>query len=130
VSAPAGNIQTEAETETTRGLVARSMDPTHNPSYPKRTHFLERAQLDEALRSCEERLASAGQKLTALGAHGDRELCARYFHQLQGARDQIAEAVRRLPLEAGELYHEDKERFQQAVAAFDRVWRKWESIGS
>ncbi len=52
------------------------------------------------------------------------------FHQLQGARDQVAEGVRRLPLEAGELYHEDKERFEQAVAAFDRVWPKWESLAS
>jgi hypothetical protein len=61
---------------------------------------------------------------------GDRELCIRTFHQLQGARDQIAEGVRRLPLEAGELYHEDKERYHQALAAFNRVWQKWESLAT
>ncbi len=106
------------------------MDPFHNPAYPARTHFHERAPLEQALQSCEERLAAARQKLLAMGDRGDRELRARTFHQLQGACDQVAEGVRRLPLEAGELYHEDRERFEQAVAAFDRVWRKWESLGN
>ena len=37
----------------------------------------------------------------------------RLYHQMQGARDQVAEAVRRLPLEVGGLYHEDHERFTE-----------------
>jgi hypothetical protein len=48
-------------------------------------------------------------------------------HPMRGARDQVAEALRRLPLEAGTLYAEDKERFEQAVQDFDRVWRQWEA---
>lgn len=116
------------DTDATHKHLARPVDPVHNPSYPQRTHFHERAQLEEVLRSSEERLARARQKLMALGARADGDSFARSFHQLQGARDQIAEAVRRLPLEAGELYHEDHERFQQAKAAFERVWRRWESL--
>jgi hypothetical protein len=123
-------VSTETGPPTTRSLAPRSMDPFHNPAYPARTHIHERPPLEQALQSCEERLAAARPKLLAMDAGGDRELRARTFHQLQGARDQVAETVRRLPLEAGELYHEDKERFEQAVAAFDRVWRKWESLAS
>jgi hypothetical protein len=44
-----------------------------------------------------------------------------------GACDQIAEAGRRLPLETGVLYEEDKERFAEAIQAFDRAWRRWDS---
>jgi len=46
-----------------------------------------------------------------------------------GARDQVAESVRRIPLETGGLYHEDKERFEQALAAFDRVLQRWVKAG-
>jgi hypothetical protein len=46
-----------------------------------------------------------------------------------GARDQIAEGVRRLPLETGALYDEDHERYKEAVAAFERVYRRWEGGG-
>ena len=46
-----------------------------------------------------------------------------------GARDQVAETVRRLPLETGALYDEDKERYEDALAAFDRVYRRWEAVG-
>jgi hypothetical protein len=54
----------------------------------------------------------------------------RLYHQLLGARDQIAECARRMPLETGELYQEDKERFAQATGALERVWQRWEkSIG-
>jgi hypothetical protein len=48
---------------------------------------------------------------------------------LLGARDQVAESVRRIPLETGDLYHEDKERFEQALAAFDRVLKRWAQVG-
>ena len=53
----------------------------------------------------------------------------RVYHQLLGIRDQVAESVRRMPLETGDLYAEDNERFEQAVAALDRVWRQWQTIG-
>jgi hypothetical protein len=131
VSATSGTVQTETKADTgtdaERDARTRSTDRAHNPSYPRRTHYSERTQLEEVLRSCEERLSSARQKLIAVRGQADGDTRARTFHQLAGARDQIAETVRRLPLEAGELYHEDKERYEQAVAAFDRIWRKWES---
>ena len=42
-----------------------------------------------------------------------------------GARDQIAEAVRRLPMEVGGLYEEDRHRLDEAVAALERLSRTW-----
>jgi hypothetical protein len=94
-----------------------------------RDHFHESAELQKALASCEERLRAARQKLSSLGSHPNRAIFTRLYHQMLGARDQIAESTRRLPLEAGVLYHEDKERFKQAMAACDRVWQRWEKAG-
>ena len=34
-----------------------------------------------------------------------------------------------IPLETGDLYHEDKERFEQALAAFDRILKRWVKAG-
>jgi hypothetical protein len=42
-----------------------------------------------------------------------------------GACDQVADAVRRLPKETGELYEEDRHRLEEAVAALDRVLARW-----
>ncbi len=69
------------------------------------------------------------QKLTALGNHPERPTFERLYHQLLGARDQVAESARRLPLETGDLYGEDKERFEQALAAFDRILKRWVKAG-
>ena len=44
-----------------------------------------------------------------------------------GARDQVADAARRLPMETGDLYEEDKHRLEAGVAALDRVFQKWET---
>jgi hypothetical protein len=107
----------------------KKLDPFHNPTYPQRVHILERPQLDQALRSCEERTLAVRQKLSALGNHPDRPIYERLYHQLLGARDQVAESVRRIPLETGGLYDEDKERFEQALAAFDRVLKRWAKVG-
>jgi hypothetical protein len=98
----------------------------HNPTYPVRDHFQESAALEAALRSCDERVRSAQQKLSALGNHPNQAQFVRLYHQMLGARDQISEARRRLPLETGDLYHEDQERYKQAIAALDRLWRSWE----
>ena len=100
-------------------------DPDRSPTYPQRVHLHERGQLEEALRSCDQRLSSALQKLNALANHAEKPRFARLYHQMQGARDQVAEAVRRLPLETGGLYHEDHERFQNAMGAMERIGRKW-----
>jgi hypothetical protein len=106
--------------------IARSADPFRNPSYPKRVHFPEREELGRVLASCEERLSTAVAKLRDQPDQAKKSNLLRLYHQLQGARDQVAEGARRLPLEAAGLYHEDHERFQQATAAFERTWRQWE----
>ena len=117
------------EAGNTPGTVAHPVDSYHNPSYPQRVHLHERARLDEALRKCDERLNSALQKLNVLANHAQKEVLVRLFHQLQGARDQVAEAARRMPLEVGGLYHEDEERFNQAMDAIERIGGAWDKAG-
>jgi hypothetical protein len=103
--------------------------PFHNPSYPERDHLLESAELEKAVQFWDERLRAIRQKLNSLGSHPDQAAFVRLYHQMQGARDQLAESRRRLPLETGDLYREDKHRFDQAVAALDRLWKRWEQAG-
>jgi hypothetical protein len=103
-----------------------TVNPFHNPSYPIRTHFPEREKLEASLRDAEERLSAARQKLPTLDNDSRKPRFVRLYHQLMGARDQIADCIRRIPLEAGGLYREDEERFHNATAAFERIWRKWE----
>jgi hypothetical protein len=107
---------------------SRTDDPFHNPSYPARTHFHEREALEASLIEAEERLTAARQKLSAMANHPQRAEIVRIYHQMMGARDQIADSARRMPLEAAALYEEDKHRYVQAVAAFERTCRKWQSI--
>src|SRR5262249_61669384 len=104
--------------------------PYKNPSYPQRVHLHEREELEQVLRSCEERIRISEKKLAALGNNPRRADFERTYIQMRGAADQVAEAVRRLPLETGALYDEDKERFELAVQAFDRAYRRWESVGA
>jgi hypothetical protein len=124
-------VPTEASPETTIAPQPTShsaaVDPFKNPTYPQRVHFHERAALEATLQSCDERVRAIDQKLAALASHARRTEFERSYHQLRGARDQLAEAVRRLPLETGTLYEEDKDRFEQALAAFERVFRRLES---
>jgi hypothetical protein len=91
-------------------------------------HLAERTQLEESLRQCDTRIAAMRLKLNTLGNHPSRAAFERLFHQMQGARDQVAEAVRRMPLEVGGLYHEDKERYDFALAALDRVIKDWDKV--
>lgn len=107
-----------------------SVDPFHNPSYPKRTHFAERTKLAETLNRVDERMGQAAKKLAVLARDPRLVDFSRLYHQMMGARDQIAECARRIPREAGELYHEDHERLDQAVQAFERVVRQFESKGA
>ncbi len=106
-----------------------ALNPFKSPTYPPRIHFEEREALQKSLRSCEERIQAIRQKLDTLGSHPQREAYERIYHQMLGARDQIAETVRRLPLETGSLYDEDKERYEEAVAACERAYGRWEAIG-
>ena len=99
-----------------------------NPSYPQRSHFGERPQLEETLRSWEQKISSVTGKLTALDNHPGRATCERLFHQMQGACDQMADAVRRMPLETGALHEEDRERFEAAAAALGRLFQSWDGV--
>jgi hypothetical protein len=91
-----------------------------------RVHFGEKAALDASLRACDEKIRTVEQKLTALANDPRRAEFERAYYRLLGARDQVAETVRRLPLETGELFDLDKERYEQAVRSFDRVYQLWD----
>ncbi len=77
------------------------------------------------LQKWEDRIAQArGQ----LGSKKDRAAAERILAQMSGARDQIADAARRLPMEVGDLYEEDKHHLEEAVAAIERLFTRWESV--
>lgn len=116
------------ESKETAASSPAAANPVRNPSYPQRSHFGERPQLEETLRSWEQTFSSVAGKLTALGNHPGRATYERLFHQMQGARDQMAEAVRRMPLETGALYEEDRERFEAAAAALGRLFQTWDGV--
>jgi hypothetical protein len=120
----------EIENPTAALAPARTIEPFHNPSYPLRDHFAERARLEEVLSKSEQRASAAKRKLEAIGNLAASGEAVRLYHQLLGVRDQIAECVRRMPLETGGLYEEDRERFKQAEAALERVWQRWERNAS
>ena len=102
-------------------------DPLKNPAYPQRVHIHERAHWQGVLRSCDDRVAAYWQKLNSLGAQApDRARLERLHAQMVGARDQVADAARRLHGEVGALYEEDRHRLDEAVAALDRVARGWD----
>ncbi len=120
---------TEAAEQPQAGSL-RPAVPFKSPTYPVRNHFAERATLEQQLRSIDDRIQAARRKLDVMaGNHADRPTLERIYFQMQGARDQVAEGVRRLPLETGALYDEDHERFAEAIAAFERVYKRWESGG-
>lgn len=108
---------------------ARPKVPFKSPTYPPRVHFAERAEMEQRLSSIDERIQSARRKLETLGERPDRARLDRLYFQMLGARDQVAESIRRLPLETGALYDEDRERYEQALAAFERTHRRWEAGG-
>ena len=90
-------------------------DPFKNPSYPQRVHIGERAHWLSVLADWDARIVEAEER----GGTGPDS--ARRFGQIAGARDQIANAVSRLPMEVGELYDEDKHRLEEGVAALERL---------
>ena len=69
------------------------------------------------------------RKIATLGSHPNRGTYERLYHQMQGARDQMAECVRRMPLETGVLYDEDRERLTHAEAALTRTLQRWDAGG-
>ncbi len=120
-SQPVSDGESEALTRT------QPADPYKNPSYPQRVHLRERSHWQGVLKSCEDRIATARQKLSRLGNGPHQAVFERLYAQMLGARDQVADAVRRLPMETGDLYEEDRHRAEEAVAALDRVFQRWEA---
>jgi hypothetical protein len=115
-----GDVETHAPTKV--------VNPLKNPSYPQREHIHERAHWQGVLNSCEERIKGARQRLNVLGnGSPNRAAFERLYAQMLGARDQVADAARRLPGETGDLYTEDLHRLEEAVAALDRVLRQWDA---
>jgi hypothetical protein len=102
-------------------------DPKKNPSYPAREHLHEKPHWQSVLQGVEGRIATARQKLGALGSDARRPAFERIYFQMLGARDQVADAVKRLPLETGHLYEEDRHRAEEAVAALDRLFKNWDA---
>ena len=102
-------------------------DPRKNPSYPQRVHLLEKPHWQGILKTSEDRIATARQKLQALGTGANRPAFERIYAQMLGARDQVADAVKRLPQETGDLYEEDHHRVDDAVAALDLLFQRWEA---
>jgi hypothetical protein len=103
------------------------LDPKKNPSYPQRVHLSEKPHWLEVLQSVETRLGEAHQKLQSLDGATNRSVFEKLYAQMQGARDQVAAAVKRLPQETGHLYEEDHHRVDDAVAALDRLFQKWDA---
>jgi hypothetical protein len=101
-----------------------------NPTYPTRNHFGEKLALEEKLRSWQQKIEAMAQKLAAIGTHANRSAYERLYHQMMGARDQMTEAVGRMPKETGDLYDEDHERLVNAEAALVRLMQRWEALKS
>jgi hypothetical protein len=82
------------------------------------------------LKSWDEKIAGVVRKLATLRPDQvNRASFDRAYHQMLGARDQMADAVRRMPLEAGALYAEDHERLKNAEAALVRLMARWDTGG-
>ncbi len=105
-------------------------DPWKNPSYPQRIHLHERAHWQGVLADWDARIAAARQAPMTVAMRMDFAPFERMLHQMQGARDQIADAVRRLPMETNDLYEEDRHRLDEAVAALNRLFERWDALSS
>ncbi len=101
---------------------AQPKSPLKSPSYPQRVHIRERAKWEAVLKGWDQKIAVASR---ALATSADRPAAEKSYAQMLGARDQIADAVARLPMEVGEMYHEDQHRLEEAVAALERLFARW-----
>lgn len=103
-------------------------EPFRNPSYPQRVHFHERPQLEETVRSWDAKIEELGRTLTQPSSNPGQEARHRIYHQMLGARDQLAQAARRMPLETAGLYDEDHELFRLAEAVLGRLVQQWRQL--
>ncbi len=71
-------------TEPHDGASPRPVVPFKSPTYPPRVHFRERAELEQQLRSVEERIQAARRKLDIMGNHPDRPALERLYFQMLG----------------------------------------------
>ena len=101
-------------------------NPLKNPAYPQRTHIGERAIWQTVVAECDAKILPASQKLSTLADAPSFPVFERLHAQMLGARDQVADAARRLPGETGDLYVEDKHRLEEAVSALNRALSKWD----
>ncbi len=97
-------------------------DPRRSPTYPQRVNLSQRPALEATLRSWDDRIERARHELPA---KPDRAAAERLLIQMNGARDQIADAVRRMPMEIGDLYAEDHHRLEEAAHALERLFAQW-----
>ena len=67
------------ESKETAALSPPVADPLSNPSYPQRSHFGERRQLEETLSSWEQKINNLAGKLTTLANHPGRATYERLF---------------------------------------------------
>lgn len=105
----------------------KATDPRKSPTYPQRVHIRERAQWQAVFTQWSERIATARGELESRPSGPARSKLDLLFAQMLGARDQIADSVRRLPMEVGDMYHEDRHRLEEAVAALERLFARWEA---
>jgi hypothetical protein len=117
--------QPVSEAETKTPVHTERVDPFKNPSYPRRTHIHERAHWQAALKTCEDTVVATRRKLDVLGDRPNRARLERLYTMMLGARDQVADAAKRMPGETGDLYIEDHHRLEEALAALKRVELSW-----
>jgi hypothetical protein len=106
---------------------SKPTDPRRSPSYPQRVHIRERAQWQNVLDRWDQRVETARATYAQRSGRSDGLELGRLFAQMLGARDQIADAVKRLPIEVGDLYEEDRHRLDEAVAALERLFARWDA---
>ena len=100
-------------------------DPRRNPAYPRRTHTNEGPRWRGVLQAWDARIAAAAAKLPVTA---DPDSMGYLYAQMLGARDQIAQAAGRLPQEVGDGYEEDHHLMELAIAALERVFRRWDAV--
>ena len=105
-------------------------DPFRNPSYPERTHFGEKKQLEETLRTWEQRIETAAGKLLVLGTSTERAALERLFHQALGAARSVGGGSAAVaPGDGRPLRRGSPSGFEMAESALVRLTQQWEAAG-
>jgi hypothetical protein len=84
----------------------------------------ERAHWQGVLDQWRQRVEQAAQKLREQPSAARERLLI----QMQGSVDQIEATAQRLPTEVGSLYEEDHHRLEQAAAALERLFARWNAV--